>query len=58
MKPVYPQGDDRLEAPLPLGTASHPVHEDLILQEQMRRLHNTRARQRAARHHRAGRPLI
>jgi hypothetical protein len=24
----------------------------------MRRLHNTRARQRAARHHRAGRSLI
>ncbi|SDM99500.1 hypothetical protein SAMN05216360_1058 [Methylobacterium phyllostachyos] len=58
MKPVYPQGDDRLEAPIPLATTSHPVQEDLLLQEQMRRLHNTRARQRAARHHRAGRSLI
>ena len=58
MKPVYPQGEDRLETPLPLATTNHPVHEDLIMQEQMRRLHNSRARQRAARHHRAGRPSI
>lgn len=58
MKPVYPQGDDRAEAPLPSATAIHPLHEDLLHQEQMRRLHNTRARQRAARHHRAGRSLI
>lgn len=54
MKPVYPQSEDRSEAPVPLATALHPIHADLILQEQMRRLHNTRARQRAARHHRAG----
>ncbi len=58
MKPVYLQGDDRSEAPLRSVTAVHPVHEDLLLHEQMRRLHNTRARQRAARHHRAGRSLI
>ena len=58
MKPVYPQGEDRSEAPFTPATTSHPLHEDLLLQEQMRRLHNTRARQRAARHHRAGRPLI
>lgn len=58
MKPVYPQGEDRVDAPLAVATTILPMHEDLVLQEQMRRLHNTRARQRAARHHRAGRPLI
>lgn len=58
MKPVYPQGEDRTDAPLSTATTIRPMPEDLVLQEQMRRLHNTRARQRAARHHRAGRPLI
>lgn len=58
MKPVYPQGEDRADAPLAAAATILPMHEDLVLQEQMRRLHNTRARQRAARHHRAGRPLI
>lgn len=58
MNSVHPQGDDRSEAPLPSATPLHPLHDDLRLQEQMRRLHNTRARQRAARHHRAGRSLI
>ncbi len=55
MKSVYPQGEDRMEAPLPSATTIPSLNEDLVLQEQMRRLHNTRARQRAARHHRAGR---
>ncbi|MCJ2088103.1 hypothetical protein MKK88_19255 [Methylobacterium sp. E-005] len=58
MKSVHPQGEDRPDVSFPPVTAIHPLHEDLLLQEQMRRLHNSRARQRAARHHRAGRSLI
>lgn len=58
MKPVYPVREDHLEARRSPTTTLHPPHKDEVLQEQMRRLHNARARNRAARHHRAGRPLI
>lgn len=57
MKSVHPLGDDRPEAPIS-STTLQPPPEDEVRQEQMRRLHNTRARQRAARHQRAGRPLM
>ncbi|MHB2208513.1 hypothetical protein [Methylobacterium sp. CM6257] len=57
MNSVYPLRDDRPEAQLSPAMTIHPQSPDEVLQEQMRRLHNARARQRAARHHRAGRPL-
>ncbi|MCJ2052351.1 hypothetical protein [Methylobacterium sp. J-070] len=56
MKSVYRQSEDRPEAPLPSSTPVQAMHADELLQEQMRRLHNTRARQRAVRHPRAARP--
>lgn len=55
MKTVYPLYEDRLDSRPSFTTTLQPPHEDEVLQEQMRRLHNARARQRAARHHRAGR---
>lgn len=58
MKPVYPLEEDRPEAEIPPGTARHPPPGDELRQQQMRRQHNTRARERAARHHRAGRPSL
>ncbi|GJE52923.1 hypothetical protein GOFOIKOB_5998 [Methylobacterium tardum] len=58
MKPVYPLEEDRPGAAIPPATARHPAHEDELRQQQMRRQHNTRARERAARHHRAGRSLL
>jgi hypothetical protein len=58
MKPVYPQAEGRLDAPIPQSTPVHALHADELLQEQMRRLHNARARQRAARHPRAARATI
>jgi hypothetical protein len=58
MKPIYPQREDRLSVPQPTAISVRPPHEDEILQEQMRRLHNARARQRAARRHLADRPLV
>ena len=58
MKPVYPQDRDHPETPI-LPSAVLPVpHADELHQEQMRRLHNARARQRAARHPRAARPPL
>lgn len=58
MKSVYPQTQDTLEAPILPSAALHVPHADELLQEQMRRLHNARARQRAARHTRAARPPL
>jgi hypothetical protein len=55
MKSVYPQAQDRLEAPLPSSAPTLTLPADELLQEQMRRLHNARARQRAVRHPRAAR---
>jgi hypothetical protein len=55
MKPIYPQREDHMSVPQPTAISVCPVHEDEILQEQMRRLHNARARQRAARRHLTGR---
>jgi hypothetical protein len=57
MKSVHPQDQDRLESPVP-STVIHPSQADELLQEQMRRQHNARARQRAARHTRAVRPPL
>ncbi|MGH1573372.1 hypothetical protein ACRAWG_25260 [Methylobacterium sp. P31] len=57
MNSVYPLRDDRLETQTSPAVTIHLPNPDEVLQEQMRRLHNARARQRAARHHRAGRPL-
>ena len=54
MKPIYPQRDSRAGDPPPGVITVHPPRESEILQEQMRRLHNARASQRAARHHRIG----
>ncbi|MHB2208359.1 hypothetical protein [Methylobacterium sp. CM6257] len=58
MKPIYPQREDHLSVPQPSAIAVCPVHEDEILQEQMRKLRNAQARQRAARRHLAGRLWI
>lgn len=58
MKPVYPQTEDRLDAPISPSAPVHALHADERLQEQMRRLHNARARQRAAWHPRAARATI
>ena len=58
MKPVYPQDQDHPEAPILPPAAISALHADELLQEQMRRLHNARARQRAARHPRAARPPL
>lgn len=58
MKPIYPQREDLLKAPHPTAITVLPQHEDEILQEQMRRLHNARARQRTARRHLTARPFI
>ncbi|WP_158169125.1 hypothetical protein [Methylobacterium mesophilicum] len=55
MKAVYPPVQDRLDASLPSSNLIRPVQADEVLQEQMRRLHNARARQRAVRHPRAAR---
>lgn len=58
MKPIYPQREDRLSVPQPTAITIRPPHEDEILQEQMRRLHNARARQRSARRHLVARAYI
>ena len=58
MKPIYPQREDHLTVPRPTAITMSPPHEDEILQEQMRRLHNARARQRSARRHLAARAYI
>ncbi|MBP1183753.1 hypothetical protein [Methylobacterium sp. PvR107] len=58
MKSVFPLEEDRPSAAIPSATAHHPPHEDELRQQQMRRQHNTRARERAARHLRGGRPLL
>ena len=58
MKPVYPQDQDRLEAPILPAAARPSMHADELLQEQMRRLHNARARRRAARSPHAARPPL
>jgi hypothetical protein len=58
MKPVYPLRENRIETEQSPAMTIHAPHRDEVLQEQMRRLHNARASQRAARHHRAGRSLI
>jgi hypothetical protein len=44
--------DDSSAAQQSTAAVAHPLHEDETHQEQMRRLHNARARQRAARHQR------
>jgi hypothetical protein len=55
MKPIYPQREDGLSVPQPTAITVCPPHEDELLQEQMRRLRNAQARQRAARRHLVGR---
>jgi len=54
MKPIHQQREGHASAHHSPVMPARPPHEDEILQEQMRRLHNARASQRAARHHRAG----
>ena len=52
MKPIHPQLEDRSASHQTYATTIHPLHEDEAHQEQMRRLHNARARRRAAQQHR------
>lgn len=58
MKPIYPQRVDNLTVPQPTTITVPRPQEDEILQEQMRRLHNARARQRSARRHLAAQTYI
>lgn len=58
MKPIYPQREDHLTVPKPTTITVPRPYEDEILQEQMRRLHNARARQRSARRHLVARASI
>lgn len=58
MKPIHQQREGHAAAHHSPAMLVRPSHEDEILQEQMRRLHNARASQRAARHHRAGQLAI
>lgn len=52
MKTLYTQGEGKSSAHRLPAVTVQPLHEDEVHQEQMRRLHNARASQRAARHHR------
>jgi hypothetical protein len=54
MKPIHQQREGHTSAHQSPAMTVRPPRDEEILQEQMRRLHNARASQRAARHHRAG----
>ena len=55
MKPVNVHSEGNTAAPSHTAVTVRPLHEDEAHQERMRRLHNARASQRAARHHRVNR---
>lgn len=56
MSLTYPQREDLPRTPQPAAITARPRYEDEILQEHMRRVHNARARRRAARQCLATRP--
>lgn len=52
MKTVHPQNERLPALPIHVAMTVNPSYEDEVHQDRMRRLHNARASQRAARYHR------
>ncbi|TXN76587.1 hypothetical protein FV228_00080 [Methylobacterium sp. WL18] len=55
MKPTQPRSESTTTLPVYPAITVGPLREDEAQQDQMRRLHNARASQRAARYHRINR---